>query len=543
MGSQVGQQFEEVPTRRTQSSRPSITDYPVFQTDIPGWTPPGSPGSVDVAMTFLPVAQRELLAAARRPGTYRARLAAAAVAALVGSFFLVAFRLTGPGMNAGLAAYAFLTLGCLLLALLAGVFLTADALSSERRDGTLGLLFLTETGPGDLILGKLLALGLNALGAILAVAPILGMAWLLGGLTGGQLVRTVATILNALFVSLAAGLAVSAGEREQSRALARTVIMLVLLTTAGSVAQGLNPKDDTLRSRLLLVLTGLSPIGGEAGSDDVLFQRRPSVFWVPFLVTHSVGWTCLLTARQRLRRRWHGEEPVGTPTEVRRRPRMDPLLLDRNPIQVLIGRSTGAKRMAWGVAFGSLILGLALLLWNNSRGRAGQGAEAFLLFSLPSLLLKGVFAWSATSFLAETRRVQALELLLTTPIQDQDLLRGQQATLASTFAGPFVMLYLGEYLAGDQQLGGWWLLGAVSALGTLLQCLAMARLGAWFALTERLPTVAVGKTFVLGALLPSALNWVCLSGLMLAPVLGTWAGNRLARPFRALLTSREVGTR
>ena len=39
----------------------------------------------------------------------------------------------------------------------AGVFLTADCLSEEKREGTLGLLFLTDLRGHDVALGKLLA--------------------------------------------------------------------------------------------------------------------------------------------------------------------------------------------------------------------------------------------------------------------------------------------------------------------------------------------------------------------------------------------------
>lgn len=492
-------------------------------------------------MSFLPVAQRELLTASRRRGTFRARVLAAGLASVVGAFLLTAFRFSGPGMSPGLAVFGMLAFGCLILALLSGVFLTADALSSERRDGTLGLLFLTETGPGDVILGKLLALGLNALGAILAVAPILGVAWVLGGLTGGQLLRTVATILNALFFSLSAGLAVSAGEREQGRALAFTALGLVVATVLGSVVEAFNPRDDSNLSRLLLVLTGLSPLGGEGGSDDVLYQRRPGAFWVPFLVAHGLGWFWLLLARNRLRRRWHGSDPVEVRPARRPRPRRLPHLLDQNPIQAWVARSPGPGRLAWAVALASLGLGIFLLLRASLGGKVQDAS--FLLFALPSLLLKGLFAWSATAFLAEAKRTQTLELLLTTPLKDRDLISGQESAILNTYAMPWLVLYLGEYLSTGGLNGGWWILGGLSALGTFVQCLAMVRLGAWFALTERLPTVAVGKTFVLGAVLPSALNWVCCSGLVLAIVLFGWAANRLARPLRTLLTSTEASHR
>lgn len=486
-------------------------------------------------MSFLPVAQRELRVASRRRSTFHARVLAAGLASFAAAFLLLVFRTVGPGINPPQAVYGTLAVGSLLLALLSGVFLTADALSRERRDGTLGLLFLTETGPGDVILGKLLALGLNALGALLAIAPVLGIAWILGGLTAGQLLRTVATILNALFFSLSAGLAISAGERAPGRALALTALGLVAVTVAGSLAETYNPEDGSRLSLLLRLGTGLSPVGGEGGFDDGLYQRRPDAFWVPILVAHGLGWSWLLLARVRLGRRWSGTDP-GEVRPARAGPgRRSPPRRERDPIQAWMRHSSGPGRLAWAVAGASL--GMGVVLWR-------LGEEPWVLaFAVPSLLLKGLFAWSATAFLAEARATQALELVLTTPLPERDLRRRLESTQLHTYAGPFVVLYLGEFLAAGGLANGWWIFMDISAFGTLLQCLAMNRLGAWFALTERLPGVAVGKTFLLGAVLPAALNPACCLGLVVAPILGGWASQRLQTPIRTLLTSSAPARR
>ena len=53
--------------------------------------------------------------------------------------------------------------GCaFILCLFAGVFLTSDSLSEEKREGTLGLLFLSSLLGSDIVLGKFSALALNA---------------------------------------------------------------------------------------------------------------------------------------------------------------------------------------------------------------------------------------------------------------------------------------------------------------------------------------------------------------------------------------------
>ena len=95
-------------------------------------------------MTFLPIVERELRVAARQPLAFLLRFFATPAATL--------FWLTLPGARSPTTTPAevgqtffnvasiFLFVGCAF----SGVFLTADAISSEKRHGTLGLLFLTD---------------------------------------------------------------------------------------------------------------------------------------------------------------------------------------------------------------------------------------------------------------------------------------------------------------------------------------------------------------------------------------------------------------
>lgn len=93
-------------------------------------------------MTFLPIVERELRVAARRPGTYWTRWLAALGMMVV---WLLLFAVNRRVSAAELSKTLFVALGVLALGfcLFAGVFLTADCLSEEKREGTLGLLFLT----------------------------------------------------------------------------------------------------------------------------------------------------------------------------------------------------------------------------------------------------------------------------------------------------------------------------------------------------------------------------------------------------------------
>src|SRR3974377_477778 len=107
-------------------------------------------------MTFLPIVARELRIAARRPGTYRARSGAALGLILVGAWYFLRYHNELPHVLA-MGMFLILTGSAVLYCLLSGVWFTADCLSEEKREGSLGLLFLTDLRGYDVVLGKLVA--------------------------------------------------------------------------------------------------------------------------------------------------------------------------------------------------------------------------------------------------------------------------------------------------------------------------------------------------------------------------------------------------
>src|SRR5204863_2908551 len=87
---------------------------------------------------------------------------------------------------------------------------SADVIASEKREGTLGLLFLTTVRRFDVVLGKLVSSGIAALTALLVLMPFLALPMLMGGVTGGETLRKALALLNALFLALAVGIYSSA---------------------------------------------------------------------------------------------------------------------------------------------------------------------------------------------------------------------------------------------------------------------------------------------------------------------------------------------
>ena len=179
-------------------------------------------------MTVLPIVERELRLAARRGVTYWTRLGVASTAILVGAVvFLLTFGL--PPAQTGRYIFQWLA-GLLLVYCLAyGRHSTADCLSQEKREGTLGLLFLTDLKGHDVVLGKLVATSVRGFYGLLAVFPVLAAPLLLGGITSGEFWRVVLVLMDTFLLSLAIGMLGSALSRDLRRAMAANLTLLLLI--------------------------------------------------------------------------------------------------------------------------------------------------------------------------------------------------------------------------------------------------------------------------------------------------------------------------
>ena len=156
-------------------------------------------------MTFLPIVGRELRVAARRRGTYWSRTVIALAVVGIGMWI---YLMAGsePPAQVSIGMFIGLTIVTGLFCLFAGAQTTADCLSEEKRDGTLGLLFLTDLRGYDVVAGKLVAGSLNTFYGLLATLPMLAIPLLMGGVTGGEFWRVTLVLVNTLFFSLACGM-------------------------------------------------------------------------------------------------------------------------------------------------------------------------------------------------------------------------------------------------------------------------------------------------------------------------------------------------
>jgi ABC-type transport system involved in multi-copper enzyme maturation permease subunit len=178
-------------------------------------------------MSAWPVIVRELRAEARRPANYWLRVIGAGLLLLI-VFASLGGMVWGPGAS-GRQLFVMLHWTLFASICLTVPLLTADCISGERREGTLGLLFLTPLTPGGIMAGKSFAHALRALMLVLVTLPVTGIAFVLGGITRLDLIGSLGMNLSALCLALAAGLIATTWAKQRIRALVLSEVLVVLL--------------------------------------------------------------------------------------------------------------------------------------------------------------------------------------------------------------------------------------------------------------------------------------------------------------------------
>jgi ABC-type transport system involved in multi-copper enzyme maturation permease subunit len=176
-------------------------------------------------VTVIPVIARELQARARQASTYWLRVLGAGVLVFV---LALALWVTQPRfLSAAPGPWLFWGLNRIFFwaIWLAVPVLTADCISREKREGTLGLLFLTPLTGRDIALAKSAIHALRALTFWAAAVPVLVVPLLMGGITAKDVFFSVLADGRALLLALAAGLLASAWCREWNRALVLAVAL------------------------------------------------------------------------------------------------------------------------------------------------------------------------------------------------------------------------------------------------------------------------------------------------------------------------------
>ncbi len=399
-------------------------------------------------MTFLPIVARELRVAARRSGTYWARLQMALLAILCGGGLAIA---DFGASQQFLGQQMFHLIGglALIYCLLAGRLSTADCLSSEKREGTRGLLFLTDLKGYDVVLGKLAATSLRALYGLLAIFPMLAIPLLLGGITSGEFWRVVLVLVNTFLFSLAIGIFVSAISRDARRAMAGNFALLLLFVMVfplGAAAVGY-----FLQLKAPGPMIGFffpCPIFSGAFALAAQYKLGKEYFWWSVGVIHGITWLLLLLAGWIVPRTWQDKPAPVRAGKIQWRELWHrwsygnaryhgpfrKRLLDTNAFYWLAGRARLKPLHVW------IFLGLAGCWWMWGRVATGtMWLDETVNITLALILNSTLKLWVALEAgqrLAEDQKIGALELLLTTPLTAGDIVRGQMLALRRQFLVP-----------------------------------------------------------------------------------------------------------
>ncbi len=497
-------------------------------------------------MTFSPIVERELRVASRRQATFWTRMAFALVAVALACITLMVVGTMRAQSGAGGGVFRALTVLGFGFCAVAGVFLTSDCLSEEKREGTLGLLFLTDLKGYDVVLGKLFVRSLTAFYGVFAIFPVLAITLVLGGVTAGEFWRMTVVFVNTLFLSLTAGLFVSSVSRHEQRAILGTFLVLVF-------AIGVLPLVDLLLNRAggaPGVLALFSPFTSCRLAFDQAYRVDGAEFWRSVLSVQLLCWLLLVLATLLLPRTWQegrglvlrraGPVRVDELEFARRAARRAPAL-DRNPVYWLTSRDRHTAWLTW-LGLASLVAVVVLLLDAVVAGSTGALGWAALVLPVG---VRVALALHVCRFFVEARRGGTLELLLCTPLSIKELLRGQWLTMRRLYLVPAMVVLAVQAVNSAVQLASGNPMSVLqsSALGGgmlvfVADLIAIGWVGMLIGLTVRKPHLAAGYTLLFMVALPSVLCWYRL--LVDIPVI-FWARDRLQRELRTLVSQRYLG--
>lgn len=465
-------------------------------------------------MTFLPILTRELRVASRKRATYWVRSAAGLV--VIGLGMWLYFMMAGQNQK-DLARALFYGVAGLAVgfALLGGLMTTADCLSEERREGTLGLLFLTDLKGYDVVLGKLMANSVNALYSVLAVLPMLAIPLLMGGITIGESARMALLALDALFFSLAAGICVSSLSRSAFHAVLGTALVILgctaILPAGGSLLFALG-KTRVVHTAFLVPSAGFAYYSAL----DQVYGKNQAPFLISMAAIHGLGWISLALAsliaprtwqegrnsarRQRLSE-WLSAWRYGSSRErvlFRRR------LLGRNPFFWVASRVRVGPALVW--AFVALVA--CAWVWGLAKARREwlQPSMYFTTALFLNFVIRCWFAAEATRQIAEDRKSGTLELLLSTPLSVKEILHGQMLALIRQFLAPVLLILAVEclFMAATLTESGVFVVWVYCAgmLMFVLDLIAIYWVGMWQGLSAKNQSRATSATLARILVLP-----------------------------------------
>jgi ABC-type transport system involved in multi-copper enzyme maturation permease subunit len=489
-------------------------------------------------MVVLPVVARELRVAARGRAIYRVRFYSVLVMLGLFIWFLKASGLDQSSSQFGQSMMMTLTICAFVFCLFIGVLATADCVSSEKREGTLGLLFLTDLKGYDVICGKLAANSLNALYGLLAILPVLGLPVLLGGVTFAQFAKVALVLFSTMLLSLSVGIFVSTHSRNERKAMFFTVLLLLaatilpfLLTVVWSDnAVRSIPEQDFWRTFFISPFYGIG---------QTMFPTPPFPeysFWLSILWQWLMAAALIAMASSHVPHSWEESGPKKKPRLMRRktvfrtqaRAARGRAWLEHNPFLwlALQGEEASPARVWFFV--------LAILaIWLIGVLKFGIGLMADveivpMTIYLLHIPLKIWIAAEASRRFTEDRSNNTFEALLSTPLSARQIIQGQLQALFKQFAGPIALVLAWEtWMEIHRPAGHYWGSWRTDTMGYLPQivllvadAVALAWAGMWLGLKCKGRIRAILGSLILVLFVPWVMTQLIMS--MVTPYINLW---------------------
>lgn len=489
---------------------------------------------------MLPIAQRELLAAARDRRVYTGRIRFGLVEVVAALILL--WSNSGTRSSPG-RAFWFMAGVALLFCLLDGLRKAAESISQEQREGTLGLLFLSGLGGSGIVFGKFAAILVRSANGLIAFVPILAVALLFGGITGGEFWRTILVLVATLFASGAICLSVSAVTTKNSVVWA-VIILFVLCIAPLAVGAGLA----ALRVRGGEFAYGFSPLFLFKAGSDAGYSFTPERFWIGLIELGAASLACLSFASWVLPRTWQKErvrvrtQRIQSPRSRRRRA----ALLEENPFLWLTyePRRSRSFNILIGLLFCSAAgFDIVAVLLDSSGDTVRKVAPAvtFAIIGLILLALSVHLAIQSATGIAELRQNQMLDLLLLTPFNVAEINAGHWLALQRVIKEPLYMvlvlalfaLFLGRIIP----FGAPAVLIGYFVLQIVLGYFVLGWIGLWMGL-QSTPGAAAFKTIMIGLVLPYVL--FCIPSVLIQGLLIYFARKKVTKHFRHLISERYL---
>lgn len=434
--------------------------------------------------------------------------------------------------------------------------MVSDSLSREKREGTLGLLFLTPLRAVDVVLSKVAAHGFRAVMLWLAVVPLLALPLLLGGIDVRDCLLAVLFQFALLLLGLGAGILGStfcsrAGSALASALLLNVLFLLVLvnlhhaqlselLRSSPSLARAAKAPgtgrlyvDATINLPEIRSRLAIKPLlefhcgmirywnnWGFAGQPR--FSTPWRILWtdygtdthrrwmgmVALTVAGSGFWTvlCILIAARavnawvrparvdKLVRQVEARAAVVVFPELARR--WSRWSRERNPFGWLGRQSWQSRMVSWLWLGATMVISSVLLLDSDFRS-----------FGFASPIILGALALVAMIFVStmsfqRDRDLGALELLLVSPASARQLIMARIKSLwMQALPAALFMLWLIQFLDGSRLMDGSGP-GMFLSLACLTAAFSCVPVGLFYGLQCRTWLSAVLRTSFWGFLFP-----------------------------------------